>query len=197
MFTFKRKIVRAIAGAAAVTALSLSAFAGATPAAHADSGLVYPVGVYGPGGSDNYGQRGDWQFGGAGWESQSVYALTQINQTALAGWNGVGLDPHTRYAVCAYIPDYGADGNAQYTVTNALGKEVSVYVNQEGYNNEWAFLGYFDPDRRGKIVANLTNLSTDTGHTYVAADAMWFAPSDSVTTGENSNGQPDCEGQPS
>ena len=196
MFTFKRKIVRAIAGAAAVTALSLSAFAGAIPAAHADSGGVYPPNIYGPGGSDNYGQRGNWQFGGGGLEGQSVYISTVYNhlQTAIAGWNGVQLTPKMQYDVCAYIPNVGADATgALYSVKDADGFHEPRTVNQDDYTNEWAYVGRYYPNNNGVIVVNLSNESDlDQYGAVVGADAMMFIPSANDDVEDNNNGVPAC-----
>jgi len=197
-FTFKRKLVRAIAGATAVTALSLSAFAGVTPAAHAVSTHAaparivppcstptnpdcgehlpgqYPAGDYGPSGACCYGQSGTWfDGGGVGLIGKEVWTYANgATQDSYAGWNPAGLTPSTRYYVAAYIPDNHATAKAQYTV-HALGGAQSVTIDQSQYTNAWVPLGCFFPDSQGHIVVNLS----DAGDSYpqeVGADAMHF-----------------------
>jgi hypothetical protein len=197
MSRVKHKIVRALLGVVAVAALSLAVPAGTGPVAHADGG-VYPFGVYGPGGTCCFTQSGYWAFGGGvGLTGNELYTWSNGPDatSAFVGWNAGGLDPHTLYDVCAYIPNDNADAHAQYHVSSSYGAPPvtldsgTIVVDQSQYSNQWAYIGSFIPTPTGHIIVHVSDRSDDPAFsTVIGADAMMFIPAQNVPIGNANPG---------
>jgi hypothetical protein len=179
MSRFKHKLMRSLIGAMAVVALALAALGGAAQGAHADGG-VYPQGVYGPAGTCCFHLVGPWfDGGGVGFAGHEVYTFSNGPDAMIsfAGWNAMGLDPHTLYDVCAFIPIDNADARAQYRVSGRDGDSGPLVVDQSQFSNQWAYVGTYYPTTMGHITVHVSDRSDDDdGSTVIGADAMMFIP---------------------
>jgi hypothetical protein len=140
----------------------------------------YGFGVTGPGGS-GFNTSGTWTSGAPqGMRGSMLWTYSSgPAATASAAWTP-GLSPG-RYNVAAYVPSDHAGGHGRYTVTGAT--TTTVVLNQASYSNQYAPLGRFATDGRGRLSVRLTNDADPAQAHTVGADAMRFSWSDPLTPG--------------
>jgi hypothetical protein len=136
--------------------------------------IAYSAGVVGPCGAGFSAAGPSWRSGAPGGvEGQELWAFATRGSTDTATWHAA-VAPG-RYAVSAFLPRLFDDAVATYEVHDADGVQP-VRVDQEPYSNAWAPLGEFEAGHGGLTVTLGTHAGPGRSLTYVAADALRFAP---------------------